>query len=65
MITEKADNEQLETTDISDLESEESVKQRKKQKGQGLKILTLQQMISRLPFSLAQLNAGNKSFRMK
>ena len=31
------------------------------QKGQGLKILTPQQMLSRLPTSLAQLKAGNNS----
>ena len=31
------------------------------QKGGGLKILTLNQMHSRLPISLAQLNAGNNS----
>ena len=32
-----------------------------KQKGQGLKILTSQQMLSRLPILLAQLKAGNNS----
>ena len=31
------------------------------QGGQGLKILTPDQMLSRLPISLAQLNAGNNS----
>ena len=30
MITDKADNEQLDTTDMPDLESEESAKQRRK-----------------------------------
>ena len=30
-----------------------------KQKGNGLKILTPNQMLSKLPISLAQLNAGN------
>ena len=34
MITDKADNEQLDTTDMSDLESEESAPQRRNQKGQ-------------------------------
>ena len=31
------------------------------QAGKGLKILTLNQMISRLPISLAQLKSGNNS----
>ena len=31
------------------------------QKGQGLKILTPSQMLSRLPISLAQLKAGNNT----
>ena len=33
--------------------------------GQGLKILTPNQMLSRLPISLAQLNAGNNSEKLK
>ena len=36
-----------------------------KQKGQGLKILTPQQMITRLPILLAQLKAGNNSEKLK
>ena len=32
----------------------------KDQRGEGLKILTPNQMLSRLPISLAELNAGNK-----
>ena len=35
------------------------------QQGQGLKILTLDQMLSRLPISLAQLKAGNNSEKLK
>ena len=35
------------------------------QEGQGLKILTPQQMLSRLPISLAQLKAGNNSEKRK
>ena len=46
---------------MPDLESEESGVQRRKQKGQGLKTLTPQQMLSTLPTSLAQLKAGNNS----
>ena len=50
---------------MPDLESEKSAEQRRKQKGQGLKILTPNQMFSRLPISLAQLKAGNNSERLK
>ena len=35
------------------------------QSGQGIKILTPNQMLSRLPISLAQLNAGNNSEKLK
>ena len=35
------------------------------QAGQGLKILTPNQMLSRLPISLAQLKAGNNSEKLK
>ena len=35
------------------------------QEGQGLKILTPKQMLSRLPISLAQLQAGNNSQKLK
>ena len=35
------------------------------QKGQGLKILTPQQMLSRLPITLAQLKSGNNSQNLK
>ena len=37
----------------------------KLQLGQGLKILTPNQMLSRLPVSLAQLKAGNNSEKIK
>ena len=37
------------------LEIEEFAEQRRKQKGQSLKILTPNKMLSRLPISLAQL----------
>ena len=33
--------------------------------GQGLKILTPNQMLSRLPITLAQLKAGNNSEKLK
>ena len=35
------------------------------QNGEGLKILTSNQMFSRLPFSLAQLKSGNNSEKLK
>ena len=36
-----------------------------KQQGRGLKILTLDQMLCRLPISLAQLKAGSNSEKLK
>ena len=35
------------------------------QKGKGLKIFTQQQMLSRLPITLAQLKAGNNSDKLE
>ena len=58
-------NEQPDSTYMPDLESEESVAQRKEQKVRGIKILTPDQMLIRLPISLAQLNAGNNSEKLK
>ena len=37
----------------------------RQQQGQGLKIVTPNQMLSRLPISLAQLKAGNNSEKLK
>ena len=51
---------QPDTTDTPDLEDEESAAQ-EKQVAKGLKILTPNEMLSRLPISLAQLKAGNNS----
>ena len=62
---ESDENDEIETTDIPDLESEESTVQRKNQQGQGLKTLTPNQMLSRLPISLAQLKGGNNSEKLK
>ena len=45
------DNEQPDTTDMPDLASEESVEQIRNQEGQGEKILTPNQRLSRLPIS--------------
>ena len=46
---------------MPELESEEPAEQ----KGVGLKILTPDQMLSRLPITLAQLKAGNDSEKLK
>ena len=51
--------------DMRELESEEPAAQRRNQRGQGLKILTPKQILSRLPISLAQLKAGNNSQKLK
>ena len=40
---------------MPELESEESAAERRNQQGQGLKILTPDQTVSRLPITLAQL----------
>ena len=53
-------NEEIDTTNMSDLEGEESATE-----GKGLKILTPNQMLGRLPISLAQLKAGNNSEKLK
>ena len=63
--SDETDDEKPHTTDMPDLEREESAKQRKNIKGKGLKILTPDQMISRLRISLAQLKAGNYSEKLK
>ena len=61
----KKTDEEPDTTDIPELESEESAEQEKSQEGEGLKILTPNQMLSRLPITLAQLKAGNNSEKLK
>ena len=58
-------NEQPDTTDIPELESGKSAAETKNEPGQGLKIFTPDQMLSRLPIILAQLKAGNNSQKLK
>ena len=58
------ENEEIDTTDMPDLKSEESAAERRNQQGQGLKILTPDQILSRLPITLAQLKAGNNSQKL-
>ena len=50
---------------IVDIVEEVVVFNRQNQEGQGLKILTPNQMLSRLPISLAKLKAGNNSEKLK
>ena len=57
-------DEQLDTRDMPELESEEPAAKRRNQQGQGLKMLTPNQMLSRLPIALAQLKAGNNSQKL-
>ena len=61
----KYTDEQPDTTNIPKLESEESAAERRNQPGEGVKILTPSQMLSRLTISLAQLEAGNDSEKLK
>ena len=61
----KADDGQPYFTGMSDLESEESAEQKRKQIGQGLKIFTVDQLLSRLQIALAQLKVGNNSKNLK
>ena len=48
-------DEEIDTTIMPELESEESAAERRNQQGEGVKILTPNQMLSRLPISLARL----------
>ena len=57
-------DEEPDTTDMPELESEQSASERRNELGQGLKILTASPMLSRLPISLAQLKAGNNSEKL-
>ena len=50
---------------MSPLEIEEEAANRIQKQGKGLKILTPQQMLTRLPISLAQLQARNNSQKLK
>ena len=63
-ILETKSDKQLDTRDMPELESEESAAKRKNQQGQGLGILTPDQMLSRLLITLAQLKPGNNSQKL-
>ena len=47
------DDKKIDTADTPNLEGEESAEQKRKQEAKGLKILTPQQILTRLPTSLA------------
>ena len=64
-LVERPPYRQPDTTDIPELESEESAEKRRNQQGKGLKISTANQMLSRIPISLAQLKARNNSEKLK
>ena len=59
------ENKEIDATDMSDLESEDSAAERRNEQGQGLKILTPNQMLGRLPISLAQLKSGKNYEKLK
>ena len=72
----KKDTENTSKGDVNKIEENDKVMdivehiiyfndQDKDQQGQGLKILTPSQTLSRLPISLAQLNAENNSEKLK
>ena len=61
----KTDDERLDTTDMPELESEESAAERRKQQEKDFQILTTNKMISRLQISLAHLKARNNSEELK
>ena len=64
-ITTQQLDEGSDSTDMPDLESKESAAKWRNQQGKGSKILTPNQMLSRLPISLAQLKAGKNSEKLK
>ena len=53
-------DEFIDITDMQPLEGDERVKKRK-----GLKILTPSRLLTRLPILLAQVKAGNHSYKLK
>ena len=50
---------------MPELESDEYAAERRNKSGEGSKILTPNQILSRLPITLAQLKAGNNSQKLK
>ena len=62
--TDEETDEEMDTTIMPELESKKSAAERRIRQGKGIKILTSDQMVSRLSISLAQLQAGNNSVRL-
>ena len=62
--TSEESEESTKQPDVLKLESEVSAAERRNQPGQGLKILTPDQMVSKLPITLAQLKARNNSQKL-
>ena len=59
--TRKSDKEEsVDLSDIEPLECDEEVKE-----GKGLKILTPNKLLTRLPILVAQIKAGNNSYKLK
>ena len=61
----KDTDEEMDTIIMPELESEESVTERRNQQGEGVKTLTQNQMFSKLSIFLAQLEAGSDSEELK
>ena len=64
-IERKESDEQPDTTDVPELESEKPAAKRRNQERHRLKILTPDQILSRLPVTLTQLKKGNNSQNLK
>ena len=60
-----SENDEMDTTIMPGLQSEESAAERRNQQREGVKILTPNQFLNRLPISLAQLKAGHNSEKVK
>ena len=54
------EEESVYLSDMPSLEGDEEVKE-----GKGLKILTPNKLLTRLPILLAQIKAGNNSYKLK
>ena len=63
--TKMSKNENEKANEILDIVSQIINFNKQNKEGTGVKILTPQQMLSRLPISLAQLEAGNNSEKLK
>ena len=63
----KDESRKIPEDEINEIEIIEEIRKfnKQNQSGEGLKILSPNQMLSRLPISLAQLNAGNNSEKLK